>query len=66
MNITVNGESRTVTDGTSLQALLEEMAVCADALVVQRNDDIVGRDAFATTKLADGDALELVRFVGGG
>lgn len=66
MNIYVNGESRDVADGATLLALLEQMDINCDALVVQRNDDIISRDAFGTTALADGDTLELVRFVGGG
>ncbi|MBL7648937.1 MAG: sulfur carrier protein ThiS [Candidatus Hydrogenedentes bacterium] len=66
MNITLNGEARTVDAGTSLQQLLDALEVNCDALVVQRNDDIVARAQFADTPLADGDTLELVRFVGGG
>jgi thiamine biosynthesis protein ThiS len=66
MNITLNGEARTVDPGTSLQQLLDALEVNCDALVVQRNDDIVARAQFADTPLADGDTLELVRFVGGG
>ena len=66
MNITLNGEARTVDAGTSLQQLLDALEVNCDALVVQRNDDIVARAQFADTLLADGDTLELVRFVGGG
>ena len=66
MNITLNGEPRTVDAGTSLQQLLDALEVNCDALVVQRNDDIVARAQFTDTPLADGDTLELVRFVGGG
>lgn len=66
MQVTVNGESRDVAPGTSLQALLDAMEINCEALVVQRNDDIVARQDFAATELADGDVLELVRFVGGG
>ncbi len=66
MNITLNGEARTVDAGTSLQQLLDALEVNCDALVVQRNDDIVARAQFGDTPLADGDTLELVRFVGGG
>lgn len=66
MNITLNGEAHTVDAGTSLQQLLDTLEVNCDALVVQRNDDIVARAQFADTPLAEGDALELVRFVGGG
>lgn len=66
MKITVNGEARTLDGGTTVLALLDQMAVNCDAIVVQHNDDIIARDAFASTELADGDTLELVRFVGGG
>lgn len=66
MNITLNGEPRVIEAGTSLQQLLDSLDVNCDALVVQRNDDIVARTQFSDTPLEDGDTLELVRFVGGG
>jgi thiamine biosynthesis protein ThiS len=66
MNITLNGEAHTIEPGTSLQQLLDALQVNCDALVVQRNDDIVARAQFSETPLDEGDALELVRFVGGG
>jgi len=66
MNITVNGEVREVEAGVTVQSLLDAMEINCEAIVVQRNDDIVTKDAFADTAIADGDTLELVRFVGGG
>lgn len=66
MNITLNGEAHVVESGISLQQLLDRLEVNCDALVVQRNDDIVARTSFSDTALAEGDTLELVRFVGGG
>lgn len=66
MKITVNGETRELESGATLQALLDAMEVNCEALVVQHNDDIVAREAFAGTAIVDGDTLELVRFVGGG
>lgn len=66
MNITLNGEAHAIETGTSLQQLLDALQVNCDALVVQRNDDIVARTQFSETSLEDGDTLELVRFVGGG
>lgn len=66
MNITLNGEPHAIETGTSLQQLLDALQVNCDALVVQRNDDIVARTQFSDTSLEDGDTLELVRFVGGG
>ena len=66
MELTVNGESRTVEDGATILALLEELELEADATVVERNGGIVERAAFGDTLLAEGDTLEIVRFVGGG
>jgi thiamine biosynthesis protein ThiS len=33
---------------------------------VERNRDIVMRDTYGSTMLCEGDALEIVHFVGGG
>lgn len=66
MNITLNGEPHAIETGTSIQQLLDALQVNCEALVVQRNDDIVARVQFSDTSLEDGDTLELVRFVGGG
>lgn len=66
MTITLNGEARAIDAALSLQQLLDSLEINCDALVVQRNDDIVARAQFADTPLADGDTLELIRFVGGG
>ena len=35
-------------------------------VVVELNRDIVSREAHGSTKLNEGDALEIVQFVGGG
>ncbi len=66
MQITVNAEEHTVGEGTTVMDLLTELRVDTKTVVVQRNADIVGRADFETTCLAEGDVLELVRFVGGG
>ena len=66
MNVTINGEKRPLSQGTTVSALLDELGLKPEATVVQRNDGIVDRDAYGTTVIEDGDVLELVRFVGGG
>lgn len=66
MKITVNGEPRDVNAGTTVLSLLQGLNLQPQATVVQRNADIVDRNRFGDTALAEGDALELVRFVGGG
>jgi sulfur carrier protein len=66
MHITVNGEARDVTADATIGTLLDSLGLNPKVTVVQRNDDIVSRDEYDTTQLYEGDALELVRFVGGG
>ena len=47
-------------------ALVEQLGVKADRIAIELNKIIVRRDAWAGTKLRDGDRLEVVHFVGGG
>lgn len=65
MKVTVNGEDRNLTAATVL-ALLEELGLNPAATVVELNGEIVDRAAYQEMPLAEGDALELVRIVGGG
>ena len=64
--LVVNGESRDVPEGTTLAGLLEQLGLDPRAVVVEHNRRIVRRDALGLTRLAGGDAVELVHFVGGG
>jgi len=66
MRIEVNGEARDVPDRTTVLALLETLGLAATPVAVERNREIVPRAKHASTELADGDALEVVHFVGGG
>ncbi|MCL4693924.1 MAG: sulfur carrier protein ThiS [Candidatus Hydrogenedentes bacterium] len=66
MKITINGETKEIADGATVAALLDELGFDPKATVVERNAEILERANYADTTLADGDALELVRFVGGG
>jgi len=66
VSITVNGERREVAPDTTVAGLLDQLALKPEATVVQRNDDILDRARYNDTRLAPGDVLELVRFVGGG
>lgn len=63
--ITVNGEPRTVPAGTTVAALLALLGL-EGPVAVERNREIVPRATHASVALAEGDALELVHFVGGG
>lgn len=66
MRIVVNGEERSVPDGTTVAALLGELGLEPGAVVVERNRAIVARDDVEAIRLEEGDRLEIVRFVGGG
>jgi thiamine biosynthesis protein ThiS len=66
MKLKINGEEHQVGDGLTLTALLESLQIRPGRVVVERNREIVAKDAYGTTLLGDGDALEIVHFVGGG
>ena len=64
--IEVNGETRQVPDGASVAELLALLGLAAPKVAVERNLEIVPRSAWASTRLAPGDRLEVVHFIGGG
>jgi sulfur carrier protein len=68
MKLQINGDERTFESASSLTlaALVEVLAMKPDRVAVELNRDIVPRDRWSETILADGDRLEIVHFVGGG
>ena len=66
LSITLNGDPRRVAPGTSVADLLASLDLPAEKVAVERNLAIVPRSTFADVQLAEGDALEIVHFVGGG
>ena len=66
MKIRVNGENKEIAEGLSLARLLEELQIRAGRVVVELNRNIISREAHGSTLLKEGDALEIVHFVGGG
>lgn len=66
IRIEVNGEARQVPDGASVAELLGLIGLAAPKVAVERNLEIVPRSAWAATRLAAGDRLEIVHFIGGG
>jgi thiamine biosynthesis protein ThiS len=66
VEIVVNGSPRTVTPGATLLELLNTWSLDPRAIVVEHNRKIVRRPALGEVRVAPGDAIELVQFVGGG
>ncbi len=66
IQVQVNGESRGIPGGLSVQGLLEHLSLQPRMIVVEHNGEILRRERYAETAVTPGDLLELVHFVGGG
>lgn len=66
MKLTVNGAEREFPHALSLADLVEQLGMTANRVAAELNRQIVNREQWSSTKLRDGDRLELVHFVGGG
>jgi thiamine biosynthesis protein ThiS len=66
MRITVNGKVMDVQSGLSVEGLLAELGVPRQYTAVAVNRDITPKSAYASTPLAEGDRVEIVRPMGGG
>ncbi len=66
IQVTINGEPRSVPQGTSLDGLVALLGVPEDRVAVEYNKQVVRRGQWAAVPLAEGDRVEIVQFVGGG
>lgn len=66
LKVVVNGEPRELPAPATLLDLLRHLGLDPRTVVVERNREIVRRPRLGETPLEEGDAIELVHFVGGG
>ncbi len=66
IQVRVNGKEREVRSGLSVHELVESFDLNPLLIVVELNREILNRDQFKDVEISDGDAVELVHFVGGG
>jgi thiamine biosynthesis protein ThiS len=66
MQLIVNGEVRQVPGSPTVADLVTELGLDRRKVAVERNLEIVPRSLHETVRLADGDRIEIVQFVGGG
>ncbi len=66
MNLTINGEPRSLPSTETLGALVGQLGMKSDRVAIELNREIVPRDQWPLTPLKEGDRLEIVHFVGGG
>ena len=66
IQVAINGETKQVQDGLSVRDLLQALAITREQVAVEINHHLVRRAEFDRTRVRDGDAVEIVTFVGGG
>lgn len=66
MRLTVNGEIHDGIGAATVAELLEELKIIPGRVAVEVNRNIVRKAEYGTFELHDGDAIEIVNFVGGG
>ena len=66
MHLVINGEIREFEALDNLSALINSLQLKSDRVAVELNREIIPRTQWNTTKLQNGDTLEVVHFVGGG
>ncbi|MEW6428322.1 MAG: sulfur carrier protein ThiS [Thermodesulfobacteriota bacterium] len=64
--ITLNGKQRQTAPDATVATLITELGLDADLVVAEYNRNILQREEYETTVIADGAEIELIRFVGGG
>jgi len=67
-SLKINGSNRQFPNGVpgSIDDLLKELKIEASTIVAEVDGKIVERERFGETKLANGQEIELVKFMGGG
>jgi thiamine biosynthesis protein ThiS len=66
VTIILNGDPHELAQPLTVSQLLTRLDIDARRVAVEHNLAIVKRAAFDSTIVADGDAIEIVNFVGGG
>ena len=66
MQCKLNGSTIEVFEGVTLSEFLQQNSILPELIVVEYNKEVLARGAFETTRLTEGDQLEILSFVGGG
>jgi thiamine biosynthesis protein ThiS len=66
MTILLNGEPKEIPTHLAVAGLIQELGLTPERLAVEVNRRIIRRADWPSTRLAEGDKVEIVHFVGGG
>jgi len=66
MRVTVNGEAVELPEGLNASELVERIGLADQRIALEVNREIVPRSEYGSTRLNEGDRVEIVRAIGGG
>ncbi len=66
MRITLNGETKELTENTRLSELLDSLSLPSQRIAVELNRQVVRRKEWPHIEIKNDDRIEIVHFVGGG
>ena len=66
VQVMVNGEARALEAGATVADLVAALGLGPRRIAVEVNRAVVPRAEYGATALRDGDAVEIIHFVGGG
>lgn len=64
--VVLNGENREVPENLNLKELLRFLGLKEERVAIERNREIIKREAWEQVRVEPGDQFEIVQFVGGG
>mgnify|MGYP000350115014 CR=1 FL=1 len=66
IDITVNGDAMSLAEDSTITDLIQKMELMGKRIAIELNMDVIPRSEHAQTRLSTGDAVEVVRAIGGG
>ena len=66
MTITLNGDPFELAGPVTIAELLAQLDIDSRRVAVEHNSVVLKRATFETTRVGEGDQVEIVNFVGGG
>ena len=66
MTIFINGEARELDGVSTLAGLLDSLDLPKQRVAVELNKEVIRKQDWESTSVADNDKVEVVHFVGGG
>ncbi len=66
ISITLNGDTREIPAGLTVQGLLDHLEMGGEQVAVARNSEIVPKSGYESVRIEAGDSIEIVHAIGGG